>query len=82
MVDKGNKIELREGSEVVGVIAMTFFFVLFPLAAIVYAGTAYMISITFPIWATVILGILMFVVAVIVWLAITGSILGKMGGKG
>ena len=78
----GNKIELRKGYEVVGVMAMTFPFVLFPLTAVVYAGISCMIDVAFPIWATSILGILMLAIVVIIWLAVTGLILGKMGGKG
>ncbi|MBA7498643.1 hypothetical protein ES704_01380 [subsurface metagenome] len=77
-----DEIELRDGYEVVGVVVMTSFVVLFPLSAIVYAGIACMINIAFPVWATIILGLLMFAIAVVIWLAIIGAILGRKGGKG
>jgi len=73
---------LCRGPEVVGILAITTFFVFFPLAGVVYAGIAYMVGTSLPVWTTILSGIIMFVLAIAIWLTIVGVILRKIGGKG
>ena len=70
---------LCSGPEAIGIMAITMFFVLFPLAGVAVVLISYMIKASWPVWATILLGIISIAVAITIWLTIVGFILGKLG---
>lgn len=56
-------------------ITVTFFFIFFPLSAVVGGLIFWMLKIACPIWAIILIGILAFLIAAAIWLVIIGHIL-------